>query len=1155
MRKLTSDQKTALFIFVAVLISLGIGVVNLKVLDTVISKKDAMGIDYAQRMIEVEKLRTDFERKLAVARGFLLSKNKTLREETFTARRLLLNRISAIEKMVTTDEGKDFVRRIKTLEQEHHLELRKLISMSENGAEIPQLGQFIEETMMPKVAAMDRLLKDFVEFEHQLLQKARADSVHAAQRGRLLVTSLLILVTAGLAAIGWLIRRSFQSASLAEKTSEAALTKESLAHRRFTDLVNHLDHSIVWEADAKPFKFNFISDRLQFLLGIQAQELIDDPELFFTYTHPEDRKRLRTMIDRVISERRDARCEHRMSDVDGKERWMQTGIHRRRQEDGKDQLYGLSVDITPLKKTQFKLGHIQERFDLALSQAEIGVWEVDLISGVADWTAIQAKLFGLPPGAPKSLDEVIQRLHPDDRGRVQQLIEDTIANEDEYSTEFRLLWPDGSLHWIKSSARVVRDDKKKALRLLGVDMDITAQKNLDDRLRAEQKKMTYLFEQAPAHILVLSGPEHRIEMANSKYLELIGGRDVVGRKLAETLRRPGSARFLPILDEIYRSGKPYVGKEVKSDPVDGPGEPSQCYYFDFVFQPIREFDGAVTGIFIFGIEVTDKVLAREAIERSEHAIRQSEEQFRTLANSIPQMAFMADKEGFIFWFNQRWYDFTGSSFEEVRGMGWTRVHDPEHVERVKSKYLEAIRKGEPWEDTFPLLGKNGEWRWFLSRALPIRDRAGNITMWFGTNTDVTERRSISEELKSAHDAAQIANRAKSEFLANMSHEIRTPMNSILGFADLLRDPDLPLETRQNYLEKIIGNGDLLLHIIDDILNLSKFESGQIPLEKTRFPILDLVSEALDGLKPLADAKKLALKLEFAGPVPKEIHSDPLRLRQVLLNLVGNAVKFTEMGSVSIRLKLLEGAAGAHDKHCLEIEVADTGIGIAQEQKNRLFKPFSQADTSVTRRFGGTGLGLVLSKRLAQAMGGNLTLRSSEPGQGSRFVLTIPTGDISQSPRVRVPPPPPELKRSTQAGKKKPGRLNDLHILLAEDSPDNEMLVRLYLEHEGAEIQSAQNGLEALELVASEGPFDVILMDIQMPVMDGLEASKRLRAQGYRGPIIALTAHALREEIERSLQAGCDTHLTKPIQRERLVEEILWLLGRRKSVFHQNVPLH
>jgi PAS domain S-box-containing protein len=408
--------------------------------------------------------------------------------------------------------------------------------------------------------------------------------------------------------------------------------------------------------------------------------------------------------------------------------------------------------------------------------------------------------------------------------------------------------------------------------------------------------------------------------------------------------------------------------------------------------------------------------------------------------------------------------------------------------------------------------------------------------------------SANRSLEEFSRAAQEANRAKSEFLANMSHEIRTPMTAILGYADLLRDRQQN-EEENSWIDTIRRNGNYLLEIINDILDLSKIEANQLQVESIRCSPKEIIQEVRKLMQVRAGAKGLPLNLEFDGLLPETIQSDPTRIRQILINLVGNAIKFTDSGSVRIRCRCL----AQRDLPALEIEVIDSGIGMTAEQMARLFDPFTQADSSTTRRYGGTGLGLTISKRLTEILGGEIAVES-EYGRGSRFRVTIATGPLDGVLMIK----PNEMKSAPGAPKPAKERIRlDCHILLAEDGVDNQRLISLLLTRAGARVTVVENGRLALEkaLGAVEGessggsnsrPFDIILMDMQMPEMDGYDATRRLRERGYQGPIIALTAHTMADDRQKCLDVGCDDFAPKPIHRKRLMQMIARWQPRRQG---------
>jgi signal transduction histidine kinase/DNA-binding response OmpR family regulator len=411
-------------------------------------------------------------------------------------------------------------------------------------------------------------------------------------------------------------------------------------------------------------------------------------------------------------------------------------------------------------------------------------------------------------------------------------------------------------------------------------------------------------------------------------------------------------------------------------------------------------------------------------------------------------------------------------------------------------------------------------------------------------TDLLEQRVVerTRELAVLRDEAVAANRSKGVFLANMSHEIRTPLTAIIGFSESLLDSKQPIAERIDAIRTIIHSGNHLLRIINDILDVSKVDADKLDVESipvNPFEIMEDV-EAIVALQ--AEEKGLLFEIEYLFPLPTRINSDPLRLKQILINLCNNAIKFTERGSVRIQV-----ACGPAPE-TMTFRVIDSGIGILPETVDQLFQAFTQADVSTTREYGGTGLGLYLSRQLASRLGGDIAVAST-PHVGSQFTLTIRTGPLSADAFIGT--------RPVSATKLEPAPATEIavsgHVLLAEDNLDNQKLVALLLRRSGAEVSVAENGQLAVDM-ALRNPYDLILMDMQMPVVNGLEATRRLRQQGYRGAIVALTANAAREDTEACSAAGCDDFLGKPIDRQRLYEILACHMPRTRAAAREPEPI-
>ncbi|AZZ35518.1 hypothetical protein CIK05_01440 [Bdellovibrio sp. qaytius] len=511
---------------------------------------------------------------------------------------------------------------------------------------------------------------------------------------------------------------------------------------------------------------------------------------------------------------------------------------------------------------------------------------------------------------------------------------------------------------------------------------------------------------------------------------------------------------------------------------------------------------------------------------AEARLRQNEKQLKAITDIIPasltyithDMKFKFANEVSFEWFENALIDETAE-----------KIFGAEITDQIK-KNISRLNQGEEINFESVLLGsKSPE---FVNIAVSPELENGLVLGYVCLMTDISERKVYEEKLKSAKRDAESANNAKSQFLANMSHEIRTPLNAIMGLSELLQTNYKDESERLLWLKKITRNSEHLKKVIDEILDLSKIEAGKLQLKIVNFSIPNSVAQVKSILSPLANEKKLNLQFETDGPIPEKINSDSSKLQHILLNLLGNAIKFTSQGVVTLKVKLIE----ENSEPYLLFNVIDTGIGMSSDEVKHLFEPFTQVDSSMTRRFGGTGLGLTLARQLAQALGGDVYLQSSNPGQGSTFVAKIKTGDISKSSMINsfenLLSEPTELPTEKPVVAKP--NISNFRVLLVEDSLDNQLLVQSFLEMEGVKVELASDGAEGMQK-AEQGTHDLIIMDIQMPVMDGYTATAALRDHGYKKPIIAFTAHAFEDERERCLSMGFTDFLSKPIKKRELVD--------------------
>jgi PAS domain S-box-containing protein len=455
---------------------------------------------------------------------------------------------------------------------------------------------------------------------------------------------------------------------------------------------------------------------------------------------------------------------------------------------------------------------------------------------------------------------------------------------------------------------------------------------------------------------------------------------------------------------------------------------------------------------------------------------------------------------------------------------WYRQVHPEDKERWSIEAAQFFLTGEPLRSVYRVIARDGRVVWFQCEAKMVRRKDGRPWFIHGVGFDVTDIKVAQQSLEASLEAAQAAVRTRNEFLANMSHEIRTPINGIMGMTQLALDTELTPE-QTAYLRTVSGSADSLLEIVNDILDFSKIESHKLELENVEFDPLQCIEEAMRQLATRAREKGLEITSQIVSRLPKRLLGDAHRLRQVLAQVVGNAIKFTQVGEVALRV---EEEAGPPDQVRLHLQVRDTGIGISREKRETIFAPFYQADGSLTRKHGGTGLGLTIASRLVQLMGGRIWV-DSELGAGSTFHFTVGFG-AAAAPTEEVGAGAAATKAQEQAVVQA-GTPLVLRILVVEDNPVNRKVAVGLLQKRGHLVQTAENGLEALQALET-GPFDVVLMDIQMPEMDGLQATTAIRelerGSGVHLPIVAMTAHAMKGDREICLAAGMDAYLTKPI---------------------------
>lgn len=526
-------------------------------------------------------------------------------------------------------------------------------------------------------------------------------------------------------------------------------------------------------------------------------------------------------------------------------------------------------------------------------------------------------------------------------------------------------------------------------------------------------------------------------------------------------------------------------------------------------------------------EVLSTILDVSMLKQEELKRKETEERFRTLADNIAQFAWMADGTGWIYWYNQRWFDYTGTTLEQMQGWGWQHVHHPEHVDRVVNKISYHFEIGETWEDTFPLRGQDGTYRWFLSRAKPIRDSSGKVIQWLGTNTDITDRLQMEEALRES-------DRRKDSFMAMLGHELRNPLAAIVGGVQLLAQQPAEQSLDRATLEVISRQAELMNRLVDDLLDVSRITRAKIQLRRQPTELGELVEQVVAGCGSAADEAGVACQIDHLDR-PAIARIDRVRISQVVGNLLTNAIKFTpEGGTINVKLRRVPGESIA------QITVRDSGVGMDAATLETVFQPFAQADASLDRSQGGLGLGLPIALGLVQGHGGQLTARSDGPDQGSTFEVRLPLCDPSE---ISLD----ELQPLDAPRPVKPAAIPPLSVVVIDDRRDSRFPVVRFLRSSGHEVAEAMDGREGLQVVTDAKP-DLVVCDVGLPEMDGYEVARELQKDPSLASLklLALTGYGQPRDREDALAAGFDEHLVKPVDFDELEQWMARTFASRGS---------
>ncbi len=721
---------------------------------------------------------------------------------------------------------------------------------------------------------------------------------------------------------------------------------------------------------------------------------------------------------------------------------------------------------------------------------------------------------------------------PDDRARLLEILrrEGRVRGY-----EYQVYRRNGVVYWVSMSVRALTDGQGNLAGMQGFATDVTERKTAELELARSNERFLAVLDNQSDAIFVADFETDVILFAN-KVVRGGMGSEVLGRPCWAAMRGGMDAcSACPRARLLDEHGEP-VGVLTREE-----HHPESGAWSLIRVQAIRWTDGRLARL--------ETVTDITEIKRAQEELRAQGELIQGLLDHSPAHISIRDARGIFLAVSTDVPNIFDIPPGPIVGNHVSRYFPPETAAAVMEDDRAVLATGRPTTRAHALMTKDGTTRTYLVNTFPLLDKDGAADRVCSISTDITERARLERELLAAKEAAEKANHAKSEFLAKMSHEIRTPLNGIIGFTDLAKAASDDAE-RAQCLESLETSGRALLSLVNDLLDLSRAESGRLDVERIPFVLRAEVEAALTPVRAEAARKGLGLSVRVDEALPERLVGDPARLRQVLVNLTANAVKFTHRGGVSLELAPVTAQSPARAKipadpalrHRVLLCVRDTGIGIPEGAQATVFENFTQADSSTTRKYGGTGLGLAICRQLTRLMGGEIWLESA-PGQGSSFYVSLPFGE--------APAPASSAQGPGGAGPQPPGAARPLAVLLAEDTPANAFIAKAYLKRLGHAADHVFTGREALAKLA-ERPYDLVLMDLEMPDMDGLEATRRLRA-GEAGeanrvvPVLAMTAHALTSYREQCAQAGMDGFVAKPVTFGELAEALDRHLGQGPEV--------
>ncbi|MDP4225102.1 MAG: PAS domain S-box protein [Bacteroidota bacterium] len=895
------------------------------------------------------------------------------------------------------------------------------------------------------------------------------------------------------------------------KKTENAL-KES--NRKINSIVNNLKGVVYQCSNDQEWTMYYISDGITELTGYSPEDITHNLKISYkSIIEPADQPVIWKEIQDALAHKKTFTTEYRIRTASGEHKWVWERGRGIFDNDKLIALEGYISDITERKLAEEALRQNEARLEHAQSLAHMGNWELDPVTGNDFWSKELFNLLGFDPAKGKpEFNEFLQILHPEYRAQIAETLNRVLKTGITEKEVYRTLPIHGTEKYFETNLHALKNAQGEIIRLAGTVMDITEQKLTEEALLKSRKEFQSYFDSASIGLSVTTADKIWVEV-NKKLCQMLGytREELTGHSWVDCSHpddyEENNKHFLEVLEgkkDFYELDKRLIRKD------------GSIVYATLSTVCIRNDDGTVNHFLSSYLDITER--------------KNSEKQIRTLSKAIeqsPTSIIITDADGKIEFVNAQFVSFMQYSLNDVKGRK-PRIFNPGHSSpEAYGKMWETLNAKKIWRGEYLNRKKDETFFWENVIISPLFEGNGSIRNYILITEDVTEKKKIMDDLIIAKEKAEESDRLKTAFLHNISHEIRTPLNAIVGFSTLLNGSVLLPEKLKNFTGIIVQSSDQLLSIISDIISTATIEAGQTKIYEQEVNLNKVLKFTYGQFSARAEKQNISLNYHLSMPDSEaNLLTDGTKITEILTNLVGNALKFTKEGSVDFGYKIIETG---HIRS-FQFYVRDTGIGIPAEMHEEIFKRFRQVEITSARQFGGSGLGLSISKAYVELLGGKIWL-TSEPGQGSTFYFTIPYKKTIENSLIAELP---ENRQKYEGNKAKT-------ILIAEDEDSNFMLLDVILAEANFKILRATNGLEAVEMCKSNPQIDLVLIDIKMPEMDGYQATKQIKKIRPDLPLIAQSAFSTVADKNKVLACGCSDFIIKPLDRKLLLLKINKLL--------------